>query len=281
MTQLQATRQHRVFHVSYKGDTLVVVPRGDAAGFSPLEFRIEFNRIQRILEETDLTNLVIDFGNARYFGPTVMDAMVELGNRVVRDGGQTVFCSVSDDMLTGLKIRHVDEGWPVYETRQAALRAIARESWKQKLYANAGIAATAAVLLVGGLIYQYYPFTNPDVAHYETVVRIWDRYHELHQRNSSPDEFDSFRAAALQDLEGLVSRLEQTTTPDDFARKALLWASRDHLMPTLMRDHRLAPEDAKIHSIQFEMDTARSWIEKTGQQVTEFRVHFNGTRSAS
>jgi anti-sigma B factor antagonist len=113
-----------IFEVEQIGSTMVVTPTEDLTEF---EFdRIEASALQVLekLENGNVQNLVVDLQRTKYYGSTALGFFVKLWKRVKTNGGQMVFCGVSDQEQEVLRATHLDQLWPQQTDREQALAAI-------------------------------------------------------------------------------------------------------------------------------------------------------------
>lgn len=278
MKTLAPLNQHRIFPLEIRGDTLIVAPRGDAAGFSPSEYRVEISRLGKILDRPQVKNFVVDLGAARYFGPSIIHQMIGFGEGIEARGGRVVFCEASDDMLEGLRIHNVNPEWLEPGSRRAAVRHVATVSFDERIRHNAHIWASAAAIVLLGLLFYFRPWDTRDAEYYQTYVRIWTELHELRASNPTRAEVAAFVERARGQIEPIVADLERTAISTDMAKRHLLWAGRDNLLRILDRlkhqpDRELNPY--RVRTCQFEMEHARWHIERSSRfeiQLPEWPV---------
>ena len=123
MTKLQQTRFHKIFLAELSGNTLVVHPQGDAAGFRHADISNELKTLLALVDDPQVVNLVVDFGRANYFGSLVIGAVNNLGVKVRNAGGRIGICDTSDEMLEALRILKLDAIWTQYDSVKSAIKA--------------------------------------------------------------------------------------------------------------------------------------------------------------
>jgi anti-anti-sigma factor len=114
------TSHHVVFPVELDRGVLIVAPRGDAVAFRDVDVHQELDTLMQALDDASVRHLIIDFGGANYYGSTIIGAVVGLARKVTESGGQAVFCSLSNDMANVLRVMHLDQLWPIFDSLKAA-----------------------------------------------------------------------------------------------------------------------------------------------------------------
>lgn len=122
MTKLEKTKNHKVFLADLQGDTMVVTPQGDAAGFREADIAIELKTLLELVTDPRVANLVVDFGRSNYFGSVIIGAVHNLGVKVRSGGGKLGMCDVSEEMLETLRTLKLDTIWTHYDTVKLALK---------------------------------------------------------------------------------------------------------------------------------------------------------------
>ncbi len=122
---LESTRHNKVFATARNGDTLVVIPLGDATDFHYGDVHTESNKVRRLLEEGSFKNLVVDLGSAPVFTTVTIKVVVVLSRIVSNRGGQAVLCEASDKTRDVLQTMKLLELWPHFDSRDEAIRYLA------------------------------------------------------------------------------------------------------------------------------------------------------------
>jgi len=76
-------------------NTLVVMAHGDPFNCGYETLRGGYNEIHRRLSEHGVRNLVFDFADFSHFGSNFIGLLINLAQRVRRNGGQALLCSLS------------------------------------------------------------------------------------------------------------------------------------------------------------------------------------------
>jgi anti-anti-sigma regulatory factor len=234
--------RHRLFLVEPRGDTLIVSPKGDPAGFANLNFNIEHAAILNLLEDDKYQNVVVDLGASNYFGAKILGAFSEWSDRVKAKEGQFAVCELSSDMKELLNIFQFNGEWRQFDTLEQGIKEIVSETplevmrshWKQ-------LAFVLLALIVVGLSFlpwkQYYVrYVNQ--RDYATVLAIWEEMQALKAANAPPPEWRKLQSRAARELEPIIPKLQKRAgTQTDHARVAqqLLFATRDNIMKRLLR----------------------------------------------
>lgn len=234
MPRLIHTDRHTIYPVEIWGDTLVVIPRGDAAGFNPTAVNSELATITELAQTPPVKHLVIDFGEANYFGSIVLGALVQLAQAVRQRGGRIALCGLSEDMQQVIRLMKLESLWESFPNRSLALRAIAAIPLRQKLYAARWVFAwfAAAALIVTA----YIVWPRPDYGriYYAEINGLWKEYQDLKDR-AGEEEWSRFVKQSNKRLDPIIKHLNQRALAGKWkaGENFLLYAARDH-WPNLM-----------------------------------------------
>jgi anti-anti-sigma regulatory factor len=119
---LESTRHNKVFAAERVGDTLVVIPLGDATDFHYGDVQTESNKVRRLLEGGNFKNLVVDLGSAPIFTAVTLNVVVVLSRIVSNRGGKAVLCEATEKTRGVLQTMKLLELWPSFATRDEAIR---------------------------------------------------------------------------------------------------------------------------------------------------------------
>src|SRR5215218_19950 len=125
MSTVSRVLTHSVFQVERYGDTLVIVPQGDAIGFSSNRIQVELRANEKLLDLPENRNLIIDLHRTNYFGSDMIGHINRLGIKARQACGRLALCDVSSDMQDIFKMMHFEQMWETFATRRQALRSIA------------------------------------------------------------------------------------------------------------------------------------------------------------
>jgi anti-anti-sigma regulatory factor len=121
---LEATRHNKVFSTERFGDTLVVIPLGDASDFHYGDVHTESNKVRRLLESGAFRNLLVDLGSAPVFSAVTINVVVALSRIASNRGGRAVLCTASEKTRGVLQTMKLLELWPLFTNREEALRML-------------------------------------------------------------------------------------------------------------------------------------------------------------
>jgi anti-anti-sigma factor len=122
---LESTRHNKVFRTERMGATLIVTPLGDASDFHYDVVHTEANKVRRLLDNDAFANIVVDLGNAPFFGAVTINVVVAVSRIASNRGGRAVLCNASEKTRGVLQSMKLLELWPHFETRADAMRAVA------------------------------------------------------------------------------------------------------------------------------------------------------------
>lgn len=125
---LGSTRHNKVFSTERSGDTLVVIPLGDASEFHYGDVHTESNKVRRLLEGGAFRNLVVDLGSAPVLSAVTINVVVALSRIASNRGGRAVLCTASEKTRGVLQSMKLLELWPLFTNREEALRTFADSS---------------------------------------------------------------------------------------------------------------------------------------------------------
>src|SRR5688572_30856041 len=109
------------------GVTLVVTPLFTFAAFAEPDLAGEWSRVQKLLEESQARNVLVDLGSIPYFGSTVLEWMVQMWKRAKAKGGKLATCNASPIGHEVLAAARFDLLWGIFTTREEALSWISAE----------------------------------------------------------------------------------------------------------------------------------------------------------
>lgn len=276
-TTVDSAKNHRIFLVETRGSTLLVTPRGDAVGFSGVEFHREKNAILAMLDLPEIHNLVVDLSGANYFGSDTIGAVNSLVVKTRDGGGRYGVCGLSEDMEEGIRIMNLEDLWHVYNSRAEALRAVRSESWLAGLRLDFGQDVKWILLgllvCVGVWAAITRPWYNPDLEDYRVLSGIMDEYSDLDARDAPPPERKVFVARALRTIEPIEKRLKRTARAKFPARLHLYWAAQR--MPNLLKQAQRGGSPTLLRIVRRNLEIARRYIEgelKVGDSPADVTV---------
>jgi len=233
--------QHRLFLVEERGDTLIVFPKGDPAGFANLNFNIEHAAVLALLKNGKQKNVLVDLSASNYFGAKILGAFSEWADVVKAKEGKFALCELSSDMKELLHIFQFDEQWQQFETREEAVKEIVTETPLEVVQSHWKSLAClfVAVLFLAAWYspWQQYYARYVNQRDYETVLAIWEKMQSLTESNASPAEWRKLQNRAHRELAPIVPELGKragTQSPQARIAQELLFATRDNILKHLL-----------------------------------------------
>lgn len=229
--------RHSLYPVEIFGDTLVVSPRGDAAGFNPTAVNHEMATVMELAQSPGVTHLIVDFSGANYFGSIVLGGLVQLTQTVKKRGGRTAICDASQDMQDILRIMKLDALWETFPNRGTALRRIAKIPIQQQLWGMRKPAGILAGLLLVIAVYIFYPRPNYGQIYYEQVNELWREYQDRHAM-AGEDEWGRFSDRSTKKMKPMVDHINRRSKAGQMKTSELflLYVMRDCWPRMLRRD---------------------------------------------
>lgn len=238
MPATEKLRDHRVLEVDLFGDTLVVIPAGDAVGFGLNVVNNEVAKVLEVAKSSRVKHLVIDLGRANYFGSVMIGEFMRLGVAVRERGGRIALCGASADMQDVLRIMKLDSMWEIFPRQDDAIRAIARVPFREHLWRKRRWFAAAGLIAAGIALYILIPRPQYDRIYYPEVKKIWMEIGELHRRQASDTEWEIFISKSQEKLVPIVARLERYANADRVAARFLLYVARDSIPAAMAERNR-------------------------------------------
>lgn len=264
---LEKAEGHTILPVERLGDTLLVTPHGDLGGYSPHAFHAEYQRVQDLLDDSSIKNLIIDLGGSRYFGSEMVGALVAMRQKVA-DRGRAVITDVSDDTLVGLEMVKADRLFELYDSRSKALHDVPRMTIGERARRHRKkLGWMVAVALLVGVAWGFHEtkvgyqiFGSRTARTYETIARKWNRL-EAEKVRWTAEEARSYRAVLLDDLLAMA---------DDMQNPGLIRMREDvYLREAVMYFIGIVRNEKKRFEFLKNMRYARSLIRKrTGLELT-------------
>ncbi len=272
-----AARGNTIFPVETFGDTLIVLPKGDKAGFGEANFRVECGRVAAALRDPRYPNLVLDFSLTNYVGGNVVEELQRWVAQVREQGGRAVACEVSDDMRKGLEVSRRAEDWEFFDTRDEALGAVATETFGQTLGRwTPTIATVLTVLLLVGLGAWLLSGRHTERRHYTALVEIWQEYSDLRKKYPNVREWAERNKPLVERLDREIEEIRPMLPSKYSARNTLLSTAERRMKPILLRPR---SPDPRARGVESGLALLRANLE--GAPTPELRAAqklFNETR---
>ena len=119
-----AENDGRFLRIESMDKVLVVSPLFTFAQFSEPDLLNEWNQLKSYLEQSPVTQVVVDLAEIPYFGSTVLGWMVQIWKKMRERGGTLTMCNVSPIGREILAAAKFDELWNVHDTRAEALKML-------------------------------------------------------------------------------------------------------------------------------------------------------------
>ncbi len=104
-------------------NTLVITPLRTIGTLADTNVRTELAEVMDLFGATGVTNVLVDFGQVKYFGASVLELLQTLGKKVQACGGGMALCKMSIVGREVLQITQLDTRWPSFVSREKALLA--------------------------------------------------------------------------------------------------------------------------------------------------------------
>ena len=121
------TQTNNVFAVELVGQTLVVTPQGDSAGFRYIDIHSETNAVITAVDRQKARNLVINFGSVEIVGSIMISANIKLARKINSKNGQAAFCCASDTMQEVMQSMNLTRLWPYFDSQKSAIKSFESE----------------------------------------------------------------------------------------------------------------------------------------------------------
>lgn len=115
----------KIFATEHHATALVVTPLGNISSFAGDHVQPELERLLDLLARDVTRNVVLDMAHVSYVGSVMLAATQVLWKRARANQKRLVLCNLSTVGQEVLRVSKFDQIWPVYPSRQEALRALA------------------------------------------------------------------------------------------------------------------------------------------------------------
>jgi anti-sigma B factor antagonist len=112
------------FEIEQQGETAIVTPLTNLRELAYLQIEADMSDLLEHLTRTKVKNVVIDFQETDYFGTTALGWFVKLWKHLKARNGLVAFCSISEHEREVLRITKLDSLWPIYSSKDEAVRAV-------------------------------------------------------------------------------------------------------------------------------------------------------------
>jgi anti-anti-sigma factor len=123
---VEKTEAAKVFEIERQEDTITVIPVLDLNEFEFQRIEAGAGPVLRLLEDTQVKNVVVDFHKVDYFSSTALAFFLKIWKRVRKKDGQMALCNVSEHEKEILKVTMLDSLWPICASKEEAMRAVSK-----------------------------------------------------------------------------------------------------------------------------------------------------------
>ncbi len=113
--------ESNAFSVDCERNTLIVSPLRNISSLAEEETKSQWEEIVRRIDDGEAKHVVFDFASIKYFGSSMLEAMLVLWKRIQPNDGKLAVCNVSDTANEILRLSKFDTIWPVLASREEAL----------------------------------------------------------------------------------------------------------------------------------------------------------------
>jgi len=222
-----------VFPAILRGSTLIVVPKGEAAGFSNAIVANERNAIHRLIGSGRVRNLLVDLGKSNYFGSEMIGTINAFYTKIHERQGEFGVCEPSPDMLEGLRILRLDSIWTVYDRREKAMSVLGTETWAQRAYRMLPSARSVTIVLLSTmllmisvqLVFDPFHLVNREEQYYRVLEETYAEWNGTSDQTLTEDARKRIEARAERRVDEAVRYLDATYQRGGPGRKSLFNAA--------------------------------------------------------
>ena len=102
----------------------MVIPLADLRELAYEQIQADGKAIRKLLTDSHVRNVVMDFYKTDYYGSTALGFFVNLWKEVRRRNGRMAFCNVSAHEKEILLVTNLDHLWAICSSREEALEAV-------------------------------------------------------------------------------------------------------------------------------------------------------------
>jgi|SRR6516164_745180 anti-anti-sigma factor len=113
-----------IFAIDQIGETIIVAPLMDLRELVYQQIEARMSDLLEYLTGTKVKDVVVDFHATDYFGTTALGCFIKLWKHVSSRNGHMAFCNVSEHEREVLRITKLDTLWPIYSSKEEALRSL-------------------------------------------------------------------------------------------------------------------------------------------------------------
>jgi anti-sigma B factor antagonist len=117
----------RMFDTLFEGTTLVIAPTGPVSNLAVQDMLSEVAPLVALVESEECQSVVVDMGKVTFFGSVLLGVLNSLSKHIRQRHGQFVLCGLSQVGGEVIHATRFDTLWPIYPSREEALKAMAEE----------------------------------------------------------------------------------------------------------------------------------------------------------
>jgi len=119
--------QEDVFRIERHGPVAIIVPSQTVESWNWNIIEDAAEIVLRPLRDDPYPQVVIDLTHVSYFGSVFLALLLRMWKVVVGKGGQMVLAGASANTKELLAVTALDTIWPIYDTRDEAVRVLSSE----------------------------------------------------------------------------------------------------------------------------------------------------------
>ena len=128
MQDKPASENHEdVFRIERHGSVAIIIPSQSVESWNWDIIEDAAEIVLRPLRDAPDPQVVIDLTHVSYFGSVFLALLLRMWKVVVGKGGQMVLAGTSDNTKELLAVTALDTIWPIYDTREEAVRVLSSE----------------------------------------------------------------------------------------------------------------------------------------------------------
>ena len=121
-----STRQ--AFRTSIEDSVLIVELLTAVSSLADRGLLNELDDVRQVLRSGQIHSVIVDLGQAAYFGSSMLEALRALWSDLPADQGKMVLCNASEIGREILLLAKFDHLWPIVNTRAEALALVKNAS---------------------------------------------------------------------------------------------------------------------------------------------------------
>jgi anti-sigma B factor antagonist len=117
----------RMFDTLFEGTTLVIAPTGPVSNLAVQDMLSEVGPLQALVESDECHTVLVDMGKVTFFGSVLLGVLNSLSKHIRQRQGRFVLCGLSQVGGEVIHATRFDTLWPIYPSREEALKALGEE----------------------------------------------------------------------------------------------------------------------------------------------------------